>query len=231
MLLNSVNTSIGLMLATAQLTKKSENASAARYGNTAGNASLHEQSRNTLRQNSLALITARLSAGKIISTAERRYLRNNDPESYRRASMLETERKLYRRRLKKARTKDEVRKLNVSASAQMVADARAAGRPGASGTASGSLDVASMRSSAIRDEHGAFVNTREFRNLPENIYELKRAKRKAATGNARSSAAANGARAASGAGRVGAPQTRGANVTVGASGSGGYRKRGVSLLV
>ena len=224
MLLNTINCSVGLMFASAQATKKKSKVITAGNGNTAGVTSQSNYCSSIRKFNSLSLITGKLNTGKKLSAAEKRYLRDNDPEMYRRSEMLEKERKLYRRRLEKARTKDEVRKLNMSASVHMVTEAGAAchgGNGGNGGTSAGSLELSSMRSSIIRDEHGAFVNSREYRKLPENVRELIRAKRKPVkAGSSKASAL---------------PPIRSAAAisgTVVLSGAGGvYRKRGVSYLV
>ena len=216
MLLNSLGGSVGYMFAVAQTTKKDIKWQTAGNGNSAKAVSLKEHSAGILRSNTCSLIAGRLSAGKILNAAEKRYLRENDPEMYRRATMLEAERKLYRRRLKMARTKDEVRKLNMSASAHMVSEAGAAGSSsgGSSRVTTDSLETTSMRASAIRNEHGAFVNTREYRKLPENMHELKRRKK---------------APAASGSRAIAAPPIRSAVLL---TGTGiGYGKRGISYLV
>ena len=122
------------------------------------------------RQNNLSRIAGKMSAGKRLNPSEMQYLRKTDPVMYGRAAAVEAERRAYIRRLKNCRTKDEVRQLNVSKSMQHVSEADAAGKS----RSSKQLETAHMRSMAQREEHGAFVQTREYRNLPENILEAKR---------------------------------------------------------
>ena len=224
MLLNTINCSVGVMFASAPTARKNNNVMTARNGNAAGVTSQRNHGSSIRRFNTLSLITGKLNTGKRLTTAEKRYLRDNDPEMYRRSEMLDKERKLYRRRLEKARTKDEVRKLNMSASAHMASEAGGAGHGGNSGSGgapAGSLELTSMRSSVIRDEHGAFVNSREYRKLPENVRELIRAKRKPAKAGSLRAAALPPIRNAA--------SLSGTAVLSGAGGE--YRKRGVSYLV
>ena len=223
MLLNPISSQTGYMLAVVITMKKDSKGQNAGNGNSAKAVSLKEHSAGILRSNTCSLIAGRLSAGKLLSASEKRYLLKNDPEMYRRAIMLETERKQYRRRLKMARTKDEVRKLNMSSSAQMVSEAGAVGNSSSSSSKAiagvnaspGSLETTSMRASVIRDEHGAFVNTREYRKLPENMHELKRRKKPPAE--------AGSSRA------ITAHTIRSAVILSGVS--SGYRKRGISYIV
>lgn len=221
MLLDSVCGSIGLAYVYTPTTRLSARQNDKDLTTGKANAteivSFKERSGEILKYNACALIAGRLSAGKRLSAAEKRYLRENDPETYRKATMLEAERKMYRRRLEKARTKDEVRRLNMSVSAHMASETGAVNyNPGGSLTATASqLEMTSMRASAIRDEHGAFVNTREYRKLPENAYEMKRMKRKTAKMSAINTSA-----------------SQQINIAIFSHGADGrYKKRGISYMV
>jgi len=223
MLLNTINGTVGLMFASAQTPTKTSKAMTAGNGNAAGIKSPKNYGSGIRRYNTLSLIAGKLNTGKRLSAAEKRYLRDNDPDTYRKAEMLERERRLYRRRLEKARTKDEVRKLNMSVSAHMVSEGGAAGsgNGGSQSASTGTLETASMRASAVRNEHGAFVNTREYRKLPENMHELMRAKRRPAKAGSSIASAAPPIRSSA--------AFSGVTVLPGAGGA--FRKRGVSYLV
>ena len=118
----------------------------------------------------LESIGAKMRAGKRLSPGEMAYLRENNPEMYEKALKTEREREEYRRRLKQCRTREEARALRLHTAAGFLSEVR-------SGT---SQDDIQSRSMAISDEHTAFVQSPQYKELPENEHEYAQKKKSGA---------------------------------------------------
>lgn len=141
-------------------------------------AAFKQQTRDSYKAQSLAVIDSKMKSGVLLSGAEMEYLRKNAPETYKKAVEIEREREAYKKSLKKCRSKEEVARLNTQKLNQFVAQARAVSSnpniPNAKKQEA--LEFIQMRAAAIQNEYIAFRQTEQYKNLPEKDETVKNRK-------------------------------------------------------
>jgi len=115
----------------------------------------------------LAAIVNRMRMGRRLSPDDLAYLRTRNRELYAKAARLEQARQSYERKLKRARTREEARALNMKMSVSFVGAGREAARAG------NSPGLGEIKAHAMtwRNEYIAFTGTRRWARLPENNAE------------------------------------------------------------
>ena len=108
-------------------------------------------------------LTMKLQMGKKLSGDEMEFLRENAPELYQKAVRVAAEREEYARKLRNCKTKEDVRRLNLSVTGALSPQ-------GKSGVDS---QESIMKINAINDEHSTFVATKAYKDLPDDWKEEK----------------------------------------------------------
>lgn len=142
-----------------------------------------EPSQETISNRTMA-IEAKLKSGQKLSAADMEFLRKHSPELYQKAVKVTKEREEYEDRLKRCRSKDEVRELHAQKSQQLVAEAKAVSNSNLpAGEKVAQMEVIGMRVAAIQNEHIRFVSTPEYQKLPDETEDKddKKAKEKPST--------------------------------------------------
>ena len=75
-------------------------------------ANMLAQINDVAEQNKLGSILTKMRTGKRLSQAEKKYLKENAPDTYTKYQMIEAERDGYRRQLKRAKSKEEADRLH-----------------------------------------------------------------------------------------------------------------------
>ena len=120
----------------------------------------------------ISAITGKLKAGKKLSGADMAFLRKHAPDLYEKAMMISREREGYRKRLDKARTKDEADRVHMRKMQQMSAEVR---------QKDADPEFSNMRLAAILDERSDYVmNGKYSLKKRENIIFLEKTKEKKA---------------------------------------------------
>lgn len=102
----------------------------------------------------ISAITGKLKAGKKLSGADMAFLRKHAPDLYEKAMMISREREGYRKRLDKARTKDEADRVHMRKMQQMSAEVR---------QKDADPEFSNMRLAAILDERSDYVMNGKYR--------------------------------------------------------------------
>ena len=136
-------------------------------------AELNDPARKAREQTSG--IAARMQTGKKLSPSELEHLRLHAPELYSQARRIIEERAAYEKKLRNARSKEEVRAIHAGS---IVTVASGALGPANETAASGGEDMGLARVSALSEAHRDFTGTRPYAVLPETRRESeKRANR------------------------------------------------------
>ncbi len=116
----------------------------------------------------LRSIRFKMFSGSRLSASERAHLRDNDPAAYAQLRAAENERKLYERRLKRCKTREEVRALNMSTLGSCASAAKSA----AHGSAGDALGV-KMRCDAVQNSTLKFMRSGGLSALPTQAETAK----------------------------------------------------------
>ena len=118
--------------------------------------------------NRIGAIAGRLKAGKKLSGADLAFLRKHAPELYGKAIQIVKEREAYRRRMEKAKTKDEAARIQQEKQQQLSLETKQKGAD---------PEFLLMRSSAILDEHTSYLAKGNYSKLKwESGIRLEKAK-------------------------------------------------------
>lgn len=136
---------------------------------------IKEQAEQTRISNTLESLMGKVKAGLRLSGTEMEYLRENHPDAYKQVLEIEKERAEYRRELEQCKTKEDVRKLNQRKLTQFQAEAKAiTSNPNIPrDQKAGLLEKIQMRMANIQNEHAIFINTPEYKAMPEDDREDK----------------------------------------------------------
>ena len=128
--------------------------------------SLFPQINNDNNVYRLDMIKKKLRMGTKLNISDMQYLRSNAPDLYVKAVALEKERDFYKKDLRKCKTKEEVRQLQILKSQSILV------------TNSDAVFDVDIRSMAMNDEHIRFTKSRAYQELPKNNEELLNRKKK-----------------------------------------------------
>lgn len=116
----------------------------------------------------LGMITMKMDTGKKLSAGEMAYLKENYPDIYAKAARIAREREDYERELKKCRTKEEVRILNMNRCQSFVSEIRET----RANNDQEACAFIGQRAAATQDAHTIFINTDKYKALPKDEAEL-----------------------------------------------------------
>ncbi len=122
-----------------------------------------------------AQIDMKLMAGKRLSAKEMEYLKEHDPETYKKAKAVEMEREAYERELKNCRTKEEVQRVKAAhAAAGLDQVNNIKNNPNIpSGKKLALIKQELSKSTALEDSMRSFVKSGEYKKLPTEAERLK----------------------------------------------------------
>lgn len=117
---------------------------------------------------SSAQIRTKLMSGKKLSSKEMDYLRENDPELYKKAKAIEMEREAYERELKQCKTKEEVQKVKMAhATAALAQVKNIESNPNIPEGQKLALMMEQLaKSNALGEVERKFVQSGEYKRLP-----------------------------------------------------------------
>ena len=117
---------------------------------------------------SSAQIRTKLMSGKKLSSKEMDYLRENDPELYKKAKAIEMEREAYERELKRCKTKEEVQKVKMAhATAALAQVKNIESNPNIPKGQKLALMMEQLaKSNALGEVERKFVQSGEYKRLP-----------------------------------------------------------------
>lgn len=142
---------------------------------------MQEQIEQTEKSNTRTSIDTKLRMGKDLSNDEMEWLRKNAPDLYEEAVKIREEKKEYKRRLQRCKTKEDVSRLNAEMNQRFLAEAKAIKNnpniPQEQKRAE--LDKIARRASSIQSVHMEFVASKEYQELPteQELREEKEKKR------------------------------------------------------
>lgn len=117
-------------------------------------------------------ISGRLKAGKKLSGSDMAFLRKHAPDLYEKAVKIARERDEYRRRLDKAKTKDDADRVHMRKMQQMSMEAK---------HSDADPEFMNMRVAAILDERGSYVTNGSYSRLKrEHVIDLEKTKERKA---------------------------------------------------
>ncbi len=114
-----------------------------------------KQNNEDIKAKRLQSIKNKLKSGQRLSPADMEYLRNNDPVLYEKAVKIAEERDVYRRDLKRCKTKTDVHMVSIAKQMQLKLESKYE-----------DPEIMFMRMSAISNEHFEFVKTGKYCDLP-----------------------------------------------------------------
>lgn len=122
-----------------------------------------------------AQIDMKMTAGKRLSAKEMEYLKEHDPETYKKARAIEMEREAYERELKNCKTKEEVQRVKAAhAAAGLDQVNNIKNNPNIpSGKKLELIKQELSKSTALEDSMGSFVKSGEYKKLPTEAERLK----------------------------------------------------------
>lgn len=130
-----------------------------------GDEGIHTVIKKAVEDNYTSSVYSKLMSGQELSSEEMAYLKEKNPELYRKAAKIKEERKVLSERLKKCKSKDEARKvktnMTMNAMSSAPADAKAP-------DAQQQSDFVIMRIKAIENQFNKFANSLTYANLQEN---------------------------------------------------------------
>jgi N-methylhydantoinase B/oxoprolinase/acetone carboxylase alpha subunit len=104
-------------------------------------------------------ISSKLEAGKELTDKEMDYLRDNDPEKYKIAKQIKSEREIYKNRLKNCKSKNEARGLHLRYTQMAAEGSKAAKSPS-------QVSAAKWRYMSIQDTYNSFTRSSDYGKLP-----------------------------------------------------------------
>jgi hypothetical protein len=119
----------------------------------------------------LQAIGNKLMSGKKLSHEDMEFLREHDPETYKKAVKIEQEREAFRRALENCKTKQEVQQTLSSKAAQLQTEAQAASKASGGKKGGDAEAFVAMKFAAILNEFIGFMKSEEYVDIP-NEYEL-----------------------------------------------------------
>ena len=137
-----------------------------------------EEIRESQKDNSAqmaAQIDMKLMSGKRLTAQEMEYLKEHDPETYKKAKAVEMEREAYERELKNCRTKEEVQRVKAAhAAAGLDQVNNIKNNPNIpSGKKLALIKQELSKSTALEDTMRSFVKSGEYKKLPTEAERLK----------------------------------------------------------
>lgn len=132
-------------------------------------ARIKQWSQEQQQSQNLATIHGKLMTGAKLTKEELEYVREKNPEMYEQAVKAEREREQYKKELENCRTKEDVERLHQRKLHQFATEAKAiSSNPNIPKAKKIELlQTLNMRMNATLDERAAFMNTKEYFQLPE----------------------------------------------------------------
>lgn len=132
-------------------------------------------SRKKASDKTLKAINSKLSRGSKLTPAEKSYLRMNDQAAYQRVMNIEAAQRDFEARLRRCRTKDEVRRLKMAYAASALSNVNdIKNNPHISGDKKAELiSDQQQRSAAIERVHNDFIKCGAFSSLPTDAERVK----------------------------------------------------------
>ncbi len=160
--------------------KQAEKDYTAHEASSADSAALRqlEDIRESQKDNSaqmVAQIDLKMMSGKRLSAQEMEYLKEHDPETYKKAKAIEMEREAYERELKNCKTKEEVQRVKAAhAAAGLDQVNNIKNNPNIpSGKKLALIKQELARSTALEDSMRSFVKSGDYKKLPTEAERQK----------------------------------------------------------
>ena len=120
-------------------------------------------------------ITAKMRAGKKLSSAEMKYLQEKDPATYQKAKELEMTRQKYEQELKRCKTKEDVQRVKMSYAAQSMETVNSvSNNPNIpAGKKLQLIAAENQKMNAVADTTNQFVKDGHYAKLPTEAEQLK----------------------------------------------------------
>jgi len=132
------------------------------------------------KERKMSSIKSLLMTGKRLNSEEKAYLLKYDPTLYQKVKMVEEEQEAFKRAMKKARTKDEVDRLNFTKTQQFTVEmSHIIKSPMPAGAKQAAVEFIEFRAAAIREAFNQFILEGKYSKLPsEAELEKKRLSKK-----------------------------------------------------
>lgn len=119
--------------------------------------------------NQMADLDKKLQSGEELTTEEKKYLQEKNPEAYRQYTEVQNAKKSYERQLQQCETKEDVEKLKTTKMGTFLAEAKsiASNSNIPKGTKVGLLGKILAKVNGIQKVHIKFTSTAEYQSLPE----------------------------------------------------------------
>lgn len=134
-----------------------------------------EDEKQNKRDNTLIAINSKLSRGAKLTPAEKQYLRQKDMAAYERVQKIEAARRDFENRLRRCKTKDEVRRLKMAYAASALSNVNSIkNNPHISEDKKSALiSEQQQQNSAIERAHNDFIKSGAFSSLPTDAERAK----------------------------------------------------------
>lgn len=130
--------------------------------------------------NKLSAIDSKLKSGNELTEKELEYLREKNPELYKKAMAIKEERKQYKKSLQNAKSKEEVERIKSNKMQAFLTEANSVkNNPNISSEKKEEfIEQLNRRMAAISKEHAKFKASKEYQKLPEEDKIKKSSKNK-----------------------------------------------------
>ncbi|MCL2182648.1 MAG: hypothetical protein FWB85_04165 [Chitinispirillia bacterium] len=119
-------------------------------------------------------LEGKMKGGQKLTSDELDYLREHSPELYEKYQKIAREREAYKQELEKANSKEEVRKIHERKAQEFIAEAKAIeGSNLPKEQKTGEMEFLMMRVNAVFNEYNTFLQSDEFKKLPERAEDKK----------------------------------------------------------
>lgn len=133
--------------------------------------SIAEEAKESKSKMEVQVIYSKIQTGKKLTRAEKEYLRENDPETYKKVSAIEQKRKAFKRELKSCKTKEEVQRLKFTyQSESLMSIKKISNNPNISdGEKLAFVMIEYAKSQAIEEAVQEFRKCGEYGKLPTDV--------------------------------------------------------------